>query len=110
MCGRPSGAAAAGSKPSGGVSLPGFPAGHCAFIVGPSGSGKSTLLYLLGCAGTGPDSGLIRIDGRDLTTMSEAGRDAYRRDKVGFIFQSFNLIGKPDGDRERPDPLLPPAA
>jgi putative ABC transport system ATP-binding protein len=69
-----------------------IPAGQCAFIVGPSGSGKSTLLYLLGALDR-PDSGLIRIDGRDLTTMSEAGRDAYRRDKVGFIFQSFNLIG-----------------
>src|SRR5262245_22658528 len=69
-----------------------IPAGRCAFIVGPSGSGKSTLLYLLGALDR-PDSGLIRIEGSDLSTMTEAGRDAYRRDKVGFIFQSFNLIG-----------------
>src|SRR3954449_13204331 len=68
-----------------------IPEGKCAFIVGPSGSGKSTLLYLLGALDR-PDSGTIRIDGRDLTAMSEAGQNAYRRDKVGFIFQSFNLI------------------
>src|SRR3954453_22688702 len=68
-----------------------IPEGKCAFIVGPSGSGKSTLLYLLGALDR-PDSGAIRIDGRDLTTMSEADQNAYRRDKVGFIFQAFNLI------------------
>jgi putative ABC transport system ATP-binding protein len=68
-----------------------IPAGKCAFIVGPSGSGKSTLLYLLGALDR-PTSGLIRIEGNDLTAMSEAGQNAYRRDKVGFIFQAFNLI------------------
>ena len=62
-----------------------------AFIVGPSGSGKSTLLYLLGALDH-PSAGVIRIDGRELTAMSEAEQNAYRRDKVGFIFQSFNLI------------------
>ncbi len=66
--------------------------GRCAFIVGPSGSGKSTLLYLLGVLDD-PSSGTIRVAGRDLTTMSEAEQNAYRRDEVGFIFQSFNLIG-----------------
>lgn len=65
--------------------------GRFAFIVGPSGSGKSTLLYLLGALDR-PTSGSIRVEGRDLTTMSEAEHNAYRRDKVGFIFQSFNLI------------------
>ena len=67
-------------------------AGACAFIVGPSGSGKSTLLYLLGALDR-PTSGTIRVDGQDLTAMSEAEQNAYRRDQVGFIFQSFNLIG-----------------
>jgi putative ABC transport system ATP-binding protein len=66
--------------------------GRCAFIVGPSGSGKSTLLYLLGALDR-PDRGTIQIDGRDLTRMGEADANAYRRDDVGFIFQSFNLIG-----------------
>ncbi|HMB02751.1 MAG TPA: ABC transporter ATP-binding protein [Isosphaeraceae bacterium] len=65
--------------------------GRFAFIVGPSGSGKSTLLYLLGALDR-PTEGEIWIEGRDVAAMSEADQDAYRRDKVGFIFQSFNLI------------------
>src|SRR3954453_6088418 len=68
-----------------------IPEGQCAFIVGPSGSGKSTLLYLLGALDR-PDAGTIRVEGRDLTAMGESEQNAYRRDKVGFIFQSFNLI------------------
>jgi putative ABC transport system ATP-binding protein len=67
------------------------PKGRFAFIVGPSGSGKSTLLYLWGALDR-PSSGSIRIDGQDLTAMSEAEQNIYRRDRVGFIFQSFNLI------------------
>jgi len=67
-------------------------AGTLAFIVGPSGSGKSTLLYLLGMLDN-PTSGIICIDGRDVTEMSEEEQDRYRRDRVGFVFQSFNLIG-----------------
>jgi putative ABC transport system ATP-binding protein len=65
--------------------------GRFAFIVGPSGSGKSTLLYLLGALDP-PTSGEILVEGIDLNRMSEAEKNAYRRDKVGFIFQSFNLI------------------
>jgi putative ABC transport system ATP-binding protein len=67
-------------------------AGSCTFIVGPSGSGKSTLLYLLGALDL-PTSGTIRVADHDITAMSEPGRDAYRRDRVGFVYQSFNLIG-----------------
>jgi putative ABC transport system ATP-binding protein len=65
--------------------------GRFAFIVGPSGSGKSTLLYLLGALDR-PTAGTIRIDGRDLTAMGEVEQNVYRRDQIGFIFQSFNLI------------------
>lgn len=65
--------------------------GRFAFIVGPSGSGKSTLLYMLGALDR-PTSGTIRVEDRELTAMSEAEHNAYRRDKIGFIFQSFNLI------------------
>jgi ABC-type lipoprotein export system ATPase subunit len=68
-----------------------IPRGRFAFIVGPSGSGKSTLLYLLGALDR-PTSGTIRVEGDDLTAMSEREQNLYRRDKVGFIFQSFNLI------------------
>jgi putative ABC transport system ATP-binding protein len=65
--------------------------GRFAFIVGPSGSGKSTLLYILGAVDR-PSAGDVLIDGRNLATMSESAQNAYRRDQVGFIFQSFNLI------------------
>ncbi|HWE39389.1 MAG TPA: ABC transporter ATP-binding protein [Isosphaeraceae bacterium] len=68
-----------------------IPRGRCAFIVGPSGSGKSTLLYLLGALDR-PTSGTIVVEDRDLTAMTDAEQDAYRRDKVGFIYQAFNLI------------------
>lgn len=65
--------------------------GRFAFIVGPSGSGKSTLLYLLGALDR-PTEGEVWVEGRNVAGMSEAEQNAYRRDKVGFIFQSFNLI------------------
>jgi putative ABC transport system ATP-binding protein len=65
--------------------------GRCAFIVGPSGSGKSTLLYMLGILDR-PTSGRITVDGQDITRLSESEVNVYRRDKIGFIFQSFNLI------------------
>ena len=65
--------------------------GRFAFIVGPSGSGKSTLLYMLGTVDS-PTSGEILVDGVDLNQMTEAEKNAYRRDKIGFIFQAFNLI------------------
>ena len=65
--------------------------GRFAFIVGPSGSGKSTLLYMLGTVDS-PTSGEILVDGVDLNRMTEAEKNTYRRDKIGFIFQAFNLI------------------
>ncbi len=68
-----------------------IPKGRCAFIVGPSGSGKSTLLYLMGALDH-PTSGRISVEGRDVTEMSEPEQNEYRRSRVGFIFQSFNLI------------------
>jgi putative ABC transport system ATP-binding protein len=67
------------------------PAGVCSFIVGPSGSGKSTLLYMLGALDN-PTSGTITIDGQILTAMNEVHQDAFRRQKIGFVFQQFNLI------------------
>jgi putative ABC transport system ATP-binding protein len=68
-----------------------LPAGSCAFIVGPSGSGKSTLLYMLAALDK-PTSGTIRVAGQDITAMSDAERDDYRRNRVGFVFQTYNLI------------------
>ncbi len=73
-----------------GVSLS-FGQGEFAAIMGPSGSGKSTLLHLMGGIDT-PTSGAIRIDGEDITRFNDRQLSDLRRDKIGFIFQTFNLI------------------
>ena len=66
-------------------------AGETMAIVGPSGSGKTTLLGLL--AGLDqPSRGRVLLDGVDLGTLSEDGRARLRREKIGFVFQSFQLI------------------
>ena len=67
------------------------PPGACSFFVGPSGSGKSTLLYLLAALDR-PTSGTITIDGETITAMTEVEQDVFRRQKIGFVFQQFNLI------------------
>jgi putative ABC transport system ATP-binding protein len=67
------------------------PRGQMISIVGPSGSGKSTLLNLIGALDT-PTSGEVRIDGEALSTLSDDQRTKLRRDKIGFIFQFFNLL------------------
>jgi len=66
-------------------------AGEFVSIMGPSGCGKSTLLHLLGglCR---PSSGKILLDGTDLSTTSDAERTRLRRQKIGFVFQRFNLL------------------
>jgi len=69
-----------------------LPASSFAFVLGPSGSGKSTLLQLLGALDE-PTSGEISIAGTQLRGMSARQRDAFRREQVGFVFQSFNLLG-----------------
>jgi len=60
-------------------------------IVGPSGSGKSTLFHILGGL-TPPTSGTVTIDGEDLSQLTEAGRTKVRKNKVGFVFQKYNLL------------------
>ena len=61
-------------------------------IVGPSGSGKSTLLSIIAGLDT-PTRGTVRLDGQDLFAVSEDERAALRARKVGFVFQSFQLMG-----------------
>jgi len=76
-----------------GVSLS-VPAGSFVAVMGATGSGKSTLLH---CA-AGLDrvtSGTVRLAGRDITRMREASLTRLRRDRVGFVFQSYNLLSEP---------------
>lgn len=66
-------------------------AGEFLAIVGPSGSGKTTLLNILGCLDS-PTGGSIVYDGEDLRKLDEGRLSAYRRDRISFVFQSYNLI------------------
>lgn len=66
-------------------------AGEQSVLMGRSGSGKTTLLHVI--AGISrPDAGRVQIDGCDITRLSEAGRDRFRADRIGYVFQTFNLL------------------
>lgn len=65
--------------------------GEFTALIGASGSGKSTLLNLVGCLDE-PDFGSIEIEGQDISRMSEVEKSQLRNRRIGFIFQSFNLI------------------
>jgi len=68
-----------------------FPAGAFTAIMGPSGSGKSTLMHIL--AGLDrPTSGTVTVDGHDITAMDDRDLTKLRRDRLGFVFQFFNLV------------------
>jgi putative ABC transport system ATP-binding protein len=65
--------------------------GEFVSIMGPSGSGKSTLMNIIGCLDR-PTRGRVIIDGRDVTKLGDNALAEYRREKIGFVFQQFNLI------------------
>jgi len=62
-------------------------------IVGPSGSGKSTLMNMIGCLDT-PTSGKYLIEGDDVSELTDKRLTVIRREKIGFVFQQFNLLSK----------------
>ena len=66
-------------------------AGEYVAVMGASGSGKSTLLNLLGLLDR-PDAGTYRLEGRDVTTLSADEQARVRRERIGFVFQSFHLV------------------
>ena len=66
-------------------------AGEFISIAGPSGSGKTTLLNLIGCIDTA-DEGRIVLEEKDVTALDRDERTLFRREKLGFVFQSYNLI------------------
>ncbi len=80
-------------------------AGELTALVGPSGSGKSTLLNLVGCIDE-PDAGKVLVEGVDVATLTDDARSRLRNRKIGFIFQSFNLVPVLDARENVELPLL----
>ena len=80
-------------------------AGEFTVIAGPSGSGKTTLLNLIGCVDIAT-RGQVSVDGRDTAALTERELTRLRLDRLGFIFQSFNLVGVLDAFQNVEFPLL----
>ncbi|WP_087066715.1 ABC transporter ATP-binding protein [Intestinibacillus massiliensis] len=79
--------------------------GEFAAVIGESGSGKSTLLNCIGGLDQ-PTSGRVLLDGQDLFAMKEQERTVFRRRNIGFVFQSFQLVGELDVEQNIAFPML----